>query len=654
LFRALAPHMPVRERYATAWEAIERAAADSGVLLLADTYPAAQPGLDETQLRLAADKRLRLYIECPNRLPGCAVGEPWQVLSERVVVRSGSSLFGSGLMPGTLLDMHACWIYPLEAPEASEHLVAARVAGYDRAAFGLPERTHPVLLEWPDHRLMVAATKLSHFATGRYGPAEAWRQLWRSLLYWLTADESVTDLQWELAVAPRFGEHDPLPEGAEREAFARSVRWFRNHVLFAKREGIGAIEGYVSRIDWEGRQLPRPVEPRADCICETALVFAHSWKRGGCPDDRRTAEQLLDYVWDSTDFVQGDPDSPTYGLVNWYERGPIFYGDDNARVFLSSLAASRLLGDGRWDERMLRCLLANWRLTGPQGFRQRVLRVPVSFADGRDFAYYRDTDYIHFSPHFHAYLWACYLWAYELTGYEPLLRSSKQAIRLTMDAYPGQWNWTNGLTQEIARMLLPLAFLVRVEPTEEHRGWLQFMCDELLRDMRENGVIAEKIGALEQGVYIPPQSNERYGTSEASLLQQNGDPVCDLLYTVNFAFLGLHEAAGALGGDDGQLVRDAENRLADFLCRIQARSTRESYLDGAWLRSFDFERWEYWGSSSDLDWGAWCVESGWTNSWIAAVLAMRESKEHLFDTTCTGRLRKSFTAVVEELLLDQS
>ena len=37
------------------------------------------------------------------------------------------------------------------------------------------------------------------------------------------------------------------------------------------------------------------------------------------------------------------------------------------------------------------------------------------------------------------------------------------------------------------------------------------------------------------------------GTFEAPLNQENSDPVSDLLYTTNFAFLGLHEAAAATG-----------------------------------------------------------------------------------------------------------
>ena len=69
--------------------------------------------------------------------------------------------------------------------------------------------------------------------------------------------------------------------------------------------------------------------------------------------------------------------------------------------------------------------------------------------------------------------------------------------------------------------------------------------------------------------------------------------MCDTLYTTNFAFLGLHEAALATGDPT---LAEAENRLAEFLCRAQARSETHPELDGAWFRAFDYERWDasYW------------------------------------------------------------
>jgi hypothetical protein len=199
----------------------------------------------------------------------------------------------------------------------------------------------------------------------------------------------------------------------------------------------------------------------------------------------------------------------------------------------------------------------------------------------------------------------------------------------------------------MARMLIPLAFLVRIEDTTAHRGWLAHLSEALLAQMQPCGAIRELLGPLENGRYGPPQSNEAYGTAEAPLIQENGDPACDLLYTANYAFLGLHEAAAV---SDTPALREAVDRLAQFLCRIQARSKAHPHLDGAWMRGFDYRRWEYWGSSADAGWGAWSVESGWTNTWIAAVLAMRQRDCSLFDLAIARPLSADLDDMVAQML----
>ena len=158
-----------------------------------------------------------------------------------------------------------------------------------------------------------------------------------------------------------------------------------------------------------------------------------------------------------------------------------------------------------------------------------------------------------------AYLWACYLWAYQQTGFELFYQRAENALRMTMAQYTDGWRWTNGLAQEKARILLPLAWLVRVKDTPEHRQWLRKAVDGLVALQEPCGAIREELGLPGRGMFPPPASNEAYGTSEAPLIQQNGDPVCDLLYTTNFAFLGLHEAAAA--GDPQ--AAEAEEKLAD-------------------------------------------------------------------------------------------
>ena len=50
------------------------------------------------------------------------------------------------------------------------------------------------------------------------------------------------------------------------------------------------------------------------------------------------------------------------------------------------------------------------------------------------------------------------------------------------------------------------------------------------------------------------------------------------------------------------------------------------------MRAFDFEKWEAWASDADIGWGAWSVETGWTQSWITTTLGMRVShlQRHCF------------------------
>jgi hypothetical protein len=290
------------------------------------------------------------------------------------------------------------------------------------------------------------------------------------------------------------------------------------------------MEGYSSLIKHDGSQPVRDTL-RSDCIGESAgaLAFAHLLGRDHV--GQRIAANLVEFNFSRSlqHPPQADPNSPTYGLLSWTSSPGVYYGDDNATAMLGMTAAISLLEDYRWNELLLRCMLGIY------------------------------------APHYEAYLWACVLWAFRQTGYEPFRSKPKTAIRMTMEAYPDDWRWTNGIAQERARMLLPLAWLVRTEDTTRHRRWLRKMGREVLNNQVPCGALMEELGGPGMGSYGPPKTNEDYGDHEATLLQANGDPISDLLYTTNFAFLGLHEAAAATG--EALFVR-GENDLAQFLCRI--------------------------------------------------------------------------------------
>ncbi len=659
-------------------QAVQAAAAGAGVLLLADGYPAATTPVDAALFAEAARKKLRVYVEYPAMLPDLSIGPARTAGWERTVVASDA--FGPELARMRLLMVQDCRFLPLEA--AAPHLVLARVAGYNTAAFGLPkDNVWPMLFEHPRGNLLVSTTKLSQFVTARYAPADAWPAVWRMILGWVSAGAAVPELKWTPTVRPSFGKTERLPRAAGRLAVARGVEWYSGGRLlihpdwqklmdtagrYHDRTGpgpgpdlppgdgtLGLLEAYSSRIDWQGRQPVRWFT-RADCNSEAAMALALRSVMDGDARSKAVATNLLDFVLLRSNLQQGpraDPASPCYGLLGWDTRpegAVVHYGDDNARAILGQVAVACALKSDRWDDAILRCALANFRLTGPAGFQTARIDEPQLLERGWRW-YWESSDGrwggVRECPHYQAYQWAVRLWLYDKTRFAPLLQRTERALRHMMRVYPAGWQAECAREEgERCRMLLPLAWLVRVADTPEHRGWLRQVADYVLADQ-------DAAGAIRQRVTGGGGGNESYGTGECALIHANGDPSTDLLYGGNFGFLGLHEAAAATGDAD---LRAAAAKLADFMIRAQVRSSARAELDGAWFRGFDSERWDYWGSNGDIGWGVWATETGWTQGWIASVLAMRELKTSFWELTQGSQIARHFDAVRSQMLPDEA
>ncbi len=675
LLRALQAGGYACDRSASPREAVDRAADGGAVLILADGYPDRPTVIDPAVLETAARRNQRVYLEYPSALPGLDIGAPKAAGAERAVVNT--DFFGPALRPLRILAINGLHFVPTQAGAA--HLVATRVAGFDTAVFGLPKTTAPLLFELPTGRVLVATTKLSHFVTGRYAPQDAWQALWAGVLGWLCPGQACPPLVWTPATRPSYGRDEPLPAQVEQQAMERGAGWFiRSKLLLhpsraaeadraARGSGqaptpppdapvgdgtLGILEAPLSVILADGSQM-QSVSLRGDCHGESAMALAIAAKLGGEVSGQEIARNLLNFYYFKTDArkrERADPAHGAYGLTAWGAYGAWLianYGDDNARLLMGTMATAALLDEPAWDEAMTMCLLANLRTTGRLGYRGD--RIDIPQLSRRGWKPYFLGAPVSYSPHMEAYLWACYLWAYRQTGYELFYERAENALRMTMAKYPKGWRWTNGLAQERARILLPLAWLVRVKDTPEHRAWLQQAIDGLLSLQEPCGAIREELGPPGQGMFPAPGSNEAYGGHEAPLIQENGDPVSDLLYTVNFALLGLHEAAAATG--DAR-IRAAGDKLVEFLCRIQVRSEAHPALDGGWFRAFDYKRWEAWGSNADVGWGAWAIESGWTQGWIVSVLGLRQMKTSLWDLTKDVDIAKNFDRLRREMLPD--
>jgi hypothetical protein len=648
-------------------EAVTNAPAGSGIMVLADNYPESLTIMDSSMFAAATLKNLRVYIEYPARLPGMKVGQKGYIklgeygaVVERTVVSSDA--FGPKLPRMSILEMKDCHYVRLSSK--SPHLVLARVEGYNSAVYGLPEQTEPLLMEHPDGNILVAATKLSQFVTGRYAPNDAWPYVIGMILKWTTGNNDLPLLKWTPAVRPAFSVGEKLPEDARFCAIKRGVEYYDKSMLFLHPEwpesngmdsiaqiwprgdgtfGIG--ECYSSkRIFYTGRQAAS-LSARSDCNLETAAGLACGARLLKEADYYRDkAHTLNDFIAFDSKACQesrADSTSPSFGLIGYYafNRGS-YWGDDNARSLLSLIISSALLKEDRWDRTIIRGILANFRTSGIHGFRP--LNISEDQLQKNGWQYYFNLDHIDYCPHMQCYLWCTYLWLYDKTKFKLFLERSVNGIGMMMKAYP---NWrleANRVEQERCRMLLPLAWLVRVDDTPEHRAWLDTIARYVISIQDRSGAIPQIPGKV-------VASNMGYGTGECAMAHKEGDPVTDALYSINFAFLGMSEAAAATGNES---YRRSAEKMADFFIRTQTQSQKHPELDGTWYRGFDYAKWDYWGSDGDAGWGVWSNEIGWTHSWITATLAIREMKTSFWDLSSGSKVNEKFSYYRKMMLPD--
>ncbi len=690
LYRTLSVEEKGAIRCEGVMEALDQAPDHSGVLILADGYPDATTDIPDGAWETARAKNLRLYIEYPTAVPGLEPGRPtfiktgpYGAIVERIIVTSDA--FGPDLERMSILASWNCHYLPTAI--GSSHLVLARVAGYDKAVLGLPKEIHPLLIEAEPGHVLVATTQLSNFITARPGPQAAWRAVWRMILQWLEPGSEPRKLEWDPLVRPAYERTEPLPESAEGTLLGRACRWIVDSRLLVHpsderhldalgkaplpplpedwQSGDGSrgiLESYSPKqIFLDGRQ-PVGAVVRADSVCQTAMVAAFGARLFDDKNYADIARNLLDFAYFNSGIVEKDilnANDSLYGLIRWCaQSNPLYFSDDNARTILGTLAAGAALGCDRWDEALLTAILADFRTTGRRGFRPNKCLEYQELRD-RGWRYFWEFDGVDLYAHFHAMIWGVFLWLYDKTGFLPLLERARSGLAEMMTRVPEAWKAEGGrLDSDYAHLLLPLAWLVRVDDREQHRQWLDQVARFLMAHQDSSGAICQVVTSQESTeirpedrriIVHPLRSNEEYGQEEVPIVYQTGDPGTDLLYTLNFAFLGMHEAGRATGNPD---YLRAADRMADFLVRVQTRSTQRPELSGTWFRGFDVKRWDFWGSDGDWGYGVLTTQTGWTHSLIAATFALRRMKTSLWDLTKHSTVGRGFEACRARMIPD--
>lgn len=570
-----------------------------------------------------ADARLRARLEAESAKKGkhlfaeallswenvyCA--EPADTAASRLVaVLPGDAGGIPGLAPGDLLDDGGNrMVCPYQEVPGMRVLLAYgdRIPAHRR--WNAPpeeilKNGKPGLWTLRDNVLMSSFT-LHNFNRARYAPAESWRRLAGFVAQWLTGR---TPTRWPEPVV-RFGAEENLTDDAafdrcRRACTARGIRWLRGYLVDGGRGGIR--EGLRHNIAPDGTQATADV-PRTDCCGEAAGAFRFYGTLNGDPAAIRAADELYGFVFGPMTVRGGLFD----GMLRWTAVGwDVCYQDDVARALLPALYACLFLGDGRRFPDVCRGLDFLVKTTARDGCRNA--RTDAPFLDEKGIRDLAAAEHGHPSAHYNAYYHAALLLAYLYGGNRTYLDVARRGLERLMELYPDTAR-EQSETEEQCRLILPLAALYMATGEEKHRAMLYRVTDDLALRRHPAGGYREWDTGYRAAC--------ARGDGECSLLTENGDPVADLLYSVNWLPVGFAFAHRATGDDRFRaLWRD----IAAFFIRTQVRSD-DPKTDGSWCRAFDLDLWEAYANPHDVGWAALCSETGWTDAEILMGLMLPE------------------------------
>ncbi|WP_438347627.1 hypothetical protein ACP8HI_18380 [Paenibacillus sp. FA6] len=465
-----------------------------------------------------------------------------------------------------------------------------------------------------EEQLLVCAFRLANFSKARHAPLSRTQKLVSFIINWLYGFEISNQIeQFPRHYKTHIISTDEVTPIAIRSSAKHALNWVKQTNILIDDGRGGALEGLGTEIDYNGQQRISPVL-RADCIGELGLLF---WLHSIAEDDPYSdsvSHHLSDYILDY--YVNKEP-GPLYGMMRWTDEAwGVCYQDDVARAILPRLLRSYYeQTTNRIDEcsDILNFLLST---TGTDGTRKS--RTDNNLLTPDELHKLQTTPGDTPSAHYNAYYYAALCIAYQLNKREDYKAAAIKGLSAIMSVYPNTKR-EQSQTQELCRLILPLAWLYEITKEEQHLQWLYQVSHDLQAFVHPSGAYIE----WDEG-YGAAMRHEG-GSGESSLLGRNGDPVTDQLYSNNWLPIGWMQAYFITGDD---WFKERWTETVRFMLSSQIHSV-DPMIDGCWTRAFDVELMEVYGNPADVGWGPWAVESGWTVAEIASGLYMGLLEEKL-------------------------
>ena len=553
-------------------------------------------------------KGKRLFTEALNSWDGIYSAGPADTTRSRLVVAVEGDDGIEGLVLGDLLDdqsnrMMQPW-YPIPGLKPilvyHDHIIAHRHWDVSQEEILKDSRLGLFTI---GETVMMCTFELHNFNRARFAPRKSWQHLMRYIAHWITG--AYPTAMPEAVVKHRLDavlDEDAAFEAARAAAVDRGIKWLEQ---FLVEDGCAGIrEGTRHNIDPDGRQTTAD-SVRTDCCGEAAGAFRFYAALTGKDTYRTAADHLYDFVLGPMQVRGGLFD----GMLRWTDTAwQVCYQDDVARALLPMLYDCLFFDHRERFGDVCRALDFLVRTTAKDGCRVARTDAPNLTEDGMRALHDAETGFP--SAHYNAYYHAALLFAYRIGGNEQYLAVAQRGLETMMRIYPDTRR-EQSETEELCRLILPLAVLYECTHEDAHLAMLHRVTDDLVTHKHPMGGYCE----WDTG-YKASCSRESRG--ECSLLTENGDPIADLLYSTNWLPIGFAYAYHVTGD---KKFYDLWRDTAAFCIRAQNISD-DPLADGCWCRAFDMELGKVFGCPHDVGWAACCSESGWTDAEILMGLMM--------------------------------
>ncbi len=556
-----------------------------------------RPLILNARLRLAVEEFRAMgkpvFAEFVGSIGQCYAGDPTEMTHHRLVF-DGTSV--KGLLDGDVLDGHFnhCISYHF-MPGGIVPVLAYHdyICAHDHIVLNDEQKKQGRPALWfLDDNTFVCGFRLCNFRRARLAPQKSWECLIAFILSFLCG-EAIAPV-YDTPVCTYQSRRVTCAADAD-EAVLRGLAWFSRSGQLRAEGRMGVYEGFSHLVRaQDGVQLRAPAI-RTDCSGETAGAFLMDWMVHGNEQSYKTFRSIDDFCFDLMQIKDG----PHRGMMRWTEVAwEVCYQDDVARAILPTLLYQNFGGSAPHFREATDALEYMLQTTDEDGLR--AFRTDICQLNETECARLRNSGSGIPSAHYNAYYHAALLLAYRAGASEKFFDAAQKGLASLMARYPDIHRETSE-TEECCRLILPLAVLYEITKDPLHYAWLCRVSDDLARFRHASGGYAE----WDTGYTAACSRNH---TGECALLADNGDPVCDLLYSNNWLPLGFAYAYLATGE---RRFYDAWADIASFLVSCQIHS-EDPNLDGAWTRAFDMERWESYGVPHDVGWAPCCIETGWT------------------------------------------